>query len=94
MTCTADLKVVKAAIRTDEGDVFSVDVPGRHHDVIKIIRDSGYEGPVSGDRQGFLLSNGMFVRRKPALFIALKAKQTIRSKCVAPGIGLFSEDLW
>lgn len=90
----SELRVEKAAIRTSEGEVYSVDQPGRHHDVIRLIRSSGYSGPVGGDRQGFLLSDGRFVMRKGALRVAIKAGQVKREDCHAPGIGLFSEDVW
>ena len=88
------LTVVKAAIRTEDGDVFSVERPGRHHDVIRLMRDSGYDGTINGDMQGFVLSDGRFVMRKAAMTAAVKSGQVTRDKCVAPGIGLFSEDLW
>jgi hypothetical protein len=89
-----DLRIDRAAIKLDDGRVFSVDRPGRHHDVIRIIRESGYDGPVGGERQGFVLNSGIFARRKPALNIALNSGQVNLEKCVAPGIGLFSEDVW
>jgi hypothetical protein len=95
MTLNRDsLRVEKAAIRTNEGQVFTVDPPKRHHDVIRAIRESGYEGPVCGDRQGFVLNDGRFVMRKAALRVAIKAEQARLDKCIAPGIGLFSEDIW
>jgi hypothetical protein len=90
----SNLRVEKAAIRINEGEIYSVDRPGRHHDVIRLIRSSGYAGPVGGDRQGFLLSDGRFVMRKGALRVAIKAGQVKREDCHAPGIGLFSEDVW
>lgn len=88
------LTVEKAAIRTDDGSIYYLDRPARHNDVIRFMRESGYTGLVGGERQGFLLSNGMFVRRKPALGVARRAGQITIEKCHAPGIGLFSEDLW
>ncbi len=92
--CSSALRVERAAIRTNEGRVFSVDPPGRHHDVIRLIRESGYDGPVGGDRQGFIVSGGLFVMRKAALRVAIKAGQVERDKCHAPAVGLFSEDVW
>lgn len=92
--CSSALRVERAAIRTNEGQVFSVDPPMRHHNVIRLIRESGYEGPVGGDRQGFVLSNGRFVMRKAALRVAIKAGQVSRDKCHTPAVGLFSEDVW
>lgn len=91
---TAVLRVDCAAIRTPDGNVFWVDQPGRHHDVIRVMREAGYEGPVGGDLQGFMLSDGRFVMRKAALRVAIKAGQVERDKCHAPAVGLFSEDVW
>ena len=92
--CSSALRVDRAAIRINDGTLFSVDRPGRHHDVIREIRESGYTGPVGGDRQGFILSNGNFVMRKAALRVAIKAGQVLREECHAPAVGLFSEDVW
>ena len=92
--CSSALKVERAAIRTNEGAVFSAERPGRHHHVIREIRESGYTGPVGGDRQGFILTGGLFVMRKAALRVAIKAGQVERDKCHAPEVGLFSEDVW
>lgn len=86
------LLVVKAAIRTDDGRVWSVDAPGRHYDVIVIVRESGYMGPIGGDRQGFVLSDGRFVGRKAAGTVARKAGQLKNGKLI--GSVLTSEDLW
>jgi hypothetical protein len=84
-----------AAIRLDDGQIFSVPKPGRHHTVIAKIRAAGVTLPVGGDdRQGFLLNDGKFVNRKDALHIALAAGQVQYEKCHAPWVGLFSEDVW
>lgn len=83
-----------AAIRVDEGTVYQVPRPGRHHNVIQLIREAGYEGHVNGPRQGFVLSDGRFVGREEALAIALESGQVKLEGCHAPGVGLFSEDLW
>lgn len=88
------LTVETAAIKTDDGTVWTLPRPARHHDIIKHIRENGCTGFVSGDRQGFILSDGRFVRRKPALNVARRNGQVKIEECHAPGIGLFSEDLW
>ena len=88
-----DLRVDCAAIRGDDGVIYSEARPGRHHDVIALARRLGYQGLVSGDRQGFLLSDGRFARRRRALHIAQRAGQLIREP-TAPAHGLFSEDVW
>lgn len=88
-----DLKIVSAAIKDIDGKVWTLPQPKRHHDVIKLMRDAGYEGPVAGpDQQGFLLSNGMFCRRKAAMRVAEEAGQIIGGKTI--GSVLTSEDLW
>lgn len=86
------LKIVRAAIRDDRGAVWSVPIPGRHHNIIANMRDAGYEGPLHGDHQGFLLNDGRFARRKPALYVAEKAGQLIGGKTISST--LTSEDLW
>lgn len=87
------LRIEAAAIRDIDGKVWSVPPPGRHPDVIRLMRESGYAGPVSGnDLQGFLLSNGKFCRRIPAMRVARKAGQLKGGKSIASV--LTSEDLW
>lgn len=86
------LRVVRAAIRDDNGGVHSVPAPGRHHDVIREMRKRGFIGFVSGQRQGFLLNNGTFVRRKTAYKIAKEAGQLKNGNTIATV--LTSEDLW
>jgi len=86
------LIIIGAAIRDDQGKVHSVPIPGRHHDVIRQMRASGYTGSVQGDRQGFLLSNGQFATREAAEPIARAADQLGRAKLI--GSVLTSEDLW
>ena len=87
------LKIVATAIRGVDGKVWSVPQPGRHHQVIALMRESGYEGPVSGeDQQGWLLSNGNFCRRRAGLSVARRAGQ-LKNGVIAGSI-LTSEDLW
>ena len=79
-----------AAIRDDDGRVWSVPRPGRHHDVIALM------GTAFRQRfdQGFVLSDGRWVRRQPAYRIAVASGQIKDGEGVAPQHGLFSEDLW
>lgn len=87
------LRVVAAAIRDDEGKVWSLPAPARHYQVIRFMRESGYVGGVNGpDQQGFLLSDGRFARRKAAGPVARKAGQLKDGKLI--GSVLTSEDLW
>lgn len=93
MTNGTELRVECAAIKGDDGKVYSLPRPARHHHVIHHMRQQGYTGLVSGDRQGFLLSDGRFTWRRPALAVARRAEQLIREP-TAEGHGLFSEDVW
>ncbi len=86
------LRIVRAAIRDEIGGVHSVPIPGRHHDVIKQMRDAGYTGRVRGDMQGFVLSDGRFVMRKAAEALAKKNGQLGQANMIAST--LTSEDLW
>lgn len=87
-----DLEVVAAAILTDTGEIFSVPKPGRHHNVIALIRAAGKN--FRHEDQGFLLRNGSFARRKSALVCAIRAGQLPKDGGKWPTHGLFSEDLW
>ena len=84
------IHIVSVAIRREsDGKLFSVPRPGRHCDVIKLMSEG--EGFHWQDEQGFLLSDGRFARRIPALRIAQEAGQIISSN---PRQQLYSEDLW
>ncbi len=86
-------KVVAAAINfRDSGDIQSLPEPARHSDIIAHLAAIGHEWPITGT-QGFMLDDGTFVMRKPALHIAERAGQLI-NRPIAPAIGLFSEDVW
>lgn len=88
--------VEKAAIYF-EGAVYSVERPGRHHNVMDLMIEKGVcERVDSNAEQGFLLSDGRFARRKAALHKAIRSGQ-IDIDDVTPQMnrfGLFSEDLW
>ena len=90
------LRVVAAAIFIKGDDqrhdlVLSCPRPARHHNVIYCAARLGVELDGS-EEQGFLLSDGSFAQRKPALDIAWRAGQLLRE--TAPHLGLFSEDVW
>jgi hypothetical protein len=87
------MRVVAAAInRNNSGEIVSLPAPARHHDIIRHIHETYGDYPVRGT-QGFVLNDGTFVMRKPALHIAEKAGQLLKSP-VSPAHGLFSEDVW
>lgn len=84
------LKVVRAAIVDDFGGVHSVPIPGRHHNIIKQMREAGYIGSVR--QQGFLLNDGQFMNRDDAKLVAIKANQLKNGDTISAT--LTSEDLW
>jgi hypothetical protein len=83
--------VEKAAIKMEDGKVYSVPRPGRHHDCIKLIASLGYKIPIIGE-QGFVLSDGTFADRIYARKVADEANQGIARDMHLDE--LFSEDLW
>jgi hypothetical protein len=85
------LTVVAAAILENDGTVYSVTPPGRHHDVMKLMKEQGCSLPISGV-QGFLLSDGMFADRTYSAEVAIRSGQI--DVCKFQPKQLFSEDLW
>lgn len=85
------ITVELAAIQGKDGKIYSLPRPGRHNDVIDLMRKAGITGPIPQASQGFLLSDGQFVDRITAAKIAL-ANGQIRK--LPRSIGLFTQDLW
>ena len=83
--------IAKAAILTREGLIYSVEQPGRHHNIIAIMEEVGEPTPIVG-RQGFLLDDGTFVGRHKARQIAEASGQLLERAIVSKS--LFSEDVW
>lgn len=54
--------IAKAAIRLTDGRVITADRPGRHSDVIRIVRNEGIKKQQVDD-QGFVTDTGRFVDR-------------------------------
>lgn len=86
-------RVEAAAIVDASGKVWSLPPPARHHDVGRMMIESGYPAPFPcGDAQGFLMSDGTFASRLMALYAAAFHGQ------ILAGCGhhreLFSEDVW
>lgn len=85
------LTVEAAAIKLRDV-VWSVPRPGRHHDVIRKMRDEGITEKQNAEwEQGFVLSDGRFARRTQAAAVAIRAGQIERLKWPP---SLYSEDLW
>jgi hypothetical protein len=93
----APLRVVAAAIFIQGNDqrhdlILSMPPPARHHNIMYAAANLGVDLTFVEESQGFLLSDGTFARRKPALEVARAAGQLLRE--TGPHIGLFSEDVW
>ena len=78
------------------GEVYSLPRPMRHHHVIKMMVDiCGLPTPITG-KQGFLdVDQGkyIFVDRRDALDIARGCRQVLHKENIR-GSQLFSEDIW
>lgn len=81
-------RIAAAAIRMDDGTIYTLPPPARHH---TIMQHFGLKP--TPDQQGFITDRGEWARRKPALRIAQEAEQLTREP-TAPFHGLFSEDVW
>lgn len=90
-----DLKVISVALlHVPSSMVHALPAPNRHHNLINALAEAGVDRKYIADcEQGFLLSDGRFARRKPALIIAERASQIVKGP-TAPAHGLFSEDVW
>lgn len=83
--------LITAAALYLDGMTFTMAAPKRHHDIAHALHD------LIGDKvhsvtQGFITSDGEFVRREPAWRIADRAGQ-FKGEPTHPR-QLFSEDIW
>lgn len=81
--------IVAAAIRQD-GVVYALPAPARHHDVIHHMVGRGLPRPITGE-QGFIDHHRGFVGRERAGRIAIENGQI---ETLAQPPLLYSEDLW
>lgn len=72
--------------------VWSLPAPFRHHHIIRVIVDLDPSVTHVDGEQGFLDAKGRFLRRAPALTVALHNGQVKNGKII--GGVLTSEDLW
>lgn len=79
--------ITSAAIRKD-GKIYTLPAPARHHHIIHKFK----LGQPREDDQGFIDSVHGYVRRAPALKIAIKNNQLLKEP-IHPR-KLFSEDVW
>jgi len=89
-----NIYITHVAIRY-KGKIYSLPAPNRHHDVIRKIAEETGDKYIDalGDDQGFLDNTGRYLRRTPALNIAVKANQ-IKEGSEIIGNELYSENLW
>jgi len=85
-------RIVAAAVYY--GAVISLPPPARHHTILQSMSITmGIDHEQMGEAlQGFLTSDGQYVNRVEAFYIAYKAGQLKRNTSGRPE--LFSEDLW
>lgn len=92
-----DLRIVGVAWRY-KGFVYILPPPNRHGDLIQLMAHTFKVRPPiccldnEESCSGFILNDGRFVRRAPALHIARKAGQIVRPD--PPLSELYSENLW
>ena len=86
------MRIVKAAIQI-RGEVFSVEPPGRHLDIILAYAENAggtrRSYPMRSAVEGFVTGDVQFVTREEAAKIAFEAGQIRVAK-----VRLRSEDLW
>lgn len=92
-------KITHVAIR-HKGLIYSLPAPNRHHHVIRMIHEKTGSTNIGGGEgnQGFLDSEGVYLRRKEALARAMETGQLLeRAFDVGGGVTLgqlYSEDIW
>lgn len=92
VTTARPTRIECAALLTENGDIFSLPRPARHHDVIQHMVQRGFtEQQIALSEQGFTTDTLPFVRRPPAKRIAFKAGQLLKETHPTQ---LFSEDVW
>lgn len=86
-------RIVGVALDLGDGTALTAPAPKRHHHLIHRAHNLGVadRGP---DAQGFVTSDGFFVDRTDAYFIAKEAGQLVGRVKHGPPTYLFSEDLW
>ena len=75
----------------NDGTIYSLPRPARHHDVFAWMKKNGVNHRNS--TQGFIDNSGRFIDRETAFKIATKAEQILDLNNTR-GETLFSEDLW
>lgn len=83
------MTIISSAIQQN-GLIFSLPYPARHHHILHLMADLGLPTPIKG-KQGFLSSKGCFVDRELGAQIAIADGQIEKLRWPPD---LYSEDLW
>lgn len=88
-------QIVGVAIMYD-GEMYELPRPNRHHNVIRLIKETNGVGIKGPDVQGFVLDNGDFINRRDGMELAKLNGQLNRKQGAEfyQGPDLYSEDLW
>lgn len=79
------LTVETAAIAYEDGTVYTLPRPARHHNVQWLVVEKGVHNSRKGE-EGFVLSDGSFVGRKQAKLIAVAADQLLKDLSTPTGL--------
>lgn len=83
--------IESVAIRTEDGKVYHLPKPNRHHHLIRhMVEVYNVPKPVNGE-QGFMTSAGKFLNRTEARNHVIEFGQC---RTTSHSLELFSEDLW
>lgn len=91
------VRIKAAAIRTPDMEVWFVPAPGRHHNVIWLMREVGRSvETIAASEEGFVTDANEFVSRADALNIAIASGQLLdEHRDLALQLGeLYSEFVW
>jgi hypothetical protein len=90
-----DMQITGVALRSPQGEIYQLEAPRRHSDVIAAMWGQGAGELVHSCQQGFVTASGEYLDRRQALQLALKTGQLETGAQTVPGLEeLYSEDLW
>ena len=88
-------KIIGVAVKYNESDFFvSLPEPNRHHHIIRMMVEEGFEEPPIIGEQGFVDTMHNFLTREESYDIAIENGQFNRRDKRITSKKLFSEDLW
>ena len=87
------MEIIEGVTINQDGRIYKLPRPSRHHDLIRMIADTGGKIPVTGE-QGFYSNKRRFIDRKEAKIVALKTVKKLLSEGKYDLEELYSECLW